>query len=65
MKILIRQVRKQKGLTLVELAERSGYGKSTISNFERGKVSPTLFELEVIAIALGVKISDLFDSEFK
>lgn len=65
MKILIREVRKQKGLTLVELAKRSGYGKSTISNFENEIVSPTILELEAIATVLGVKISDLFDSEFK
>ena len=40
-------------------------GKSTINNIENGKVSPTLFQLEMIAIALGVKITDLFESEYK
>ena len=30
-----------------------------------GKVSPTLFQLETIAIALEVKITDLFESEYK
>jgi hypothetical protein len=28
-------------------------------------VSPTLFQLEMIAIALGVNITDLFESEYK
>ena len=27
--------------------------------------NPTLFQLEMIAIALGVKITDLFESEYK
>ena len=43
----------------------SGIGKSTLNNIENGKVSPTLFQLETIAIALGVKITDLFESEYK
>ena len=29
------------------------------------RVSPTLFQLEMIAIAMNVKITDLFDSEYK
>lgn len=47
------------------LSKKSGIGKSTINNIENGKVSPTLFQLEMIAIALGVKITDLFESEYK
>lgn len=54
-----------KGVTLMELSKKSGIGKSTINNIENGKVSPTLFQLEMIAIALGVKITDLFESEYK
>lgn len=50
---------------LMELAKKSGIGKSTLNNIENGKVSPTLFQLETIAIALEVKITDLFESEYK
>ena len=50
---------------LMELSKKSGIGKSTINNIENGKVSPTLFQLEMIAIALGVNITDLFESEYK
>ncbi len=49
----------------MKLAEKSGIGKSTLNNIENGKVSPTLFQLETIAIALDVKITDLFESEYK
>ena len=49
----------------MELAKKSGIGKSTLNNIENGKVSPTLFQLETIAIALDVKITDLFESEYK
>jgi transcriptional regulator with XRE-family HTH domain len=49
----------------MELAKKSGIGKSTLNNIENGKVSPTLFQLETIAIALEVRITDLFESEYK
>ena len=55
----------EKRFTLMELAKKSGIGKSTLNNIENGKVSPTLFQLETIAIALDVKITDLFESEYK
>ena len=65
MKVLLWETRTSKGFTLMELSKKSGIGKSTINNIENGKVSPTLFQLEMIAIALGVKITDLFESEYK
>lgn len=65
MKILVWEKRTSKGSTLMELSKKSGIGKSTINNIENGKVSPTLFQLEMIAIALGVNITDLFESEYK
>ena len=49
----------------MQLAKKSGIGKSTLNNIENGKVSPTLFQLEMISIALDVKIIDLFGSEYK
>lgn len=64
-KILIWQQRKQKRITLMELQKRTGIGKTTLNNMENGKVSPTLLQLEKIARALNVKMSDLFESEYK
>lgn len=65
MQIRLWEMRTAKGLTLMELAKKSGIGKSTLNNIENGKVSPTLFQLEMIAIALDAKITDLFESEYK
>lgn len=65
MKILLWEKRTEKGFTLMELAKKSGIGKSTLNNIENGKVSPTLFQLEMIAIALDARITDLFESEHK
>ena len=65
MQIRLWEMRPANGLTLMELAKKSGIGKSTLNNIENGKVSPTLFQLETIAIALEVRITDLFESEYK
>lgn len=65
MKILVWQIRTVKRITLVELAKRSGIGKSTINNIENEKVSPTLMQLESLAAALEVHITDLFESDWK
>lgn len=65
MQIRLWEMRTAKGFTLMQLASKSGIGKSTLNNIENGKVSPTLFQLEMIAIAMSVKITDLFDSEYK
>lgn len=65
MTIMLWEKRTEKRFTLMELAKKSGVGKSTLNNIENGRVSPTLFQLETIAIALGVRITDLFNSEYK
>ena len=65
MHILVWNMRKYRRMTLVGLAEKSGISKTTLNNIENGKVSPTLFQLETIAIALEVRITDLFESEYK
>ena len=65
MNIKVWEVRTSKGFTLVELSKKSGIGKTTINDIENEKISPTLFQLETLAIALGVHITDLFDSEYK
>lgn len=59
------QARRDKNITLIELAELTGLSKSTLNNIENGKTSPTLFELELIAKALNTKITKLFESEYK
>lgn len=65
MKILTWQARNSKKETLVKLSKMTGISKSTLNNIENEKVSPTIAELEAIAKALNMKITDLFDSDYK
>ena len=65
MKILTWLARNNKKVTLVKLSKMTGISKSTLNNIENEKVSPTIAELEAIAKALNMKITDLFDSDYK
>lgn len=65
MKILTWQARNDKRISLVKLSQMTGISKSTLNNIENEKVSPTMAELEAIAKALNVRITELFDSDYK
>ncbi len=64
-RILLWQVRANKGLTLRQLEELTGISRATLNNIENGKVSPRLDYLEKLAIAMDVRITDLFESDYK
>ncbi len=49
----LKEVRRQKEMTLKEVAEASGMSPTHISEIERGKTSPTVGALRKIAAALG------------
>lgn len=55
----LRVLRAQRGLTLRELAERSGVSKDAISEIERGKRTPRASTLASLAVALGVEPQEL------
>lgn len=65
MEILTWQARNSKNITLVKLSGLTGISKSTLNNIENERVSPTIKQLEAIAKALGVRISDLYESQYK
>ena len=65
MEMLTWQARNNKNVTLVKLSGLTGISKSTLNNIENGRVSPTIKQLEIIAKALEVKISDLYESQYK
>lgn len=65
MEILTWQARTRKNLTLKQLSAMTGLSKTTLNDIENGKVSPTLRELELIAKVVEVKMSDLYESEYK
>lgn len=55
----IQQYRKKKGLTQIELAEKSGLRQPQISRLEIGVHSPSFKTLEKIAKALDITVGDL------
>lgn len=55
----IRELRQSRKLTLQELADVSGLSASMLSLVERGRASPSIGSLIVVASALGVTMSDL------
>jgi transcriptional regulator with XRE-family HTH domain len=57
----IRAYRTRKGLSLTDLAARTGIAASTLSSIELGKSSPTLATLLKIATAFGVRVGSLLD----
>ena len=59
----IRKVRLQQGLTVEQLAKRSGFSKGFISQIENFRQTPSLKALVRISEALGVPLSSLFDEQ--
>lgn len=53
------RIRKERGLTQEQLAERSGLSQQYLSGLERGRRNPTIVTLYEIAAALGVSHVDL------
>ena len=57
--------RHNKNITLKQLQDLTGITKTALNDIENGKKSPTLDQLEKIAKALNVRITDLFISKYK
>lgn len=58
----LRKLRKEKQLSLEELAELSGVSKLTLGNIERGETNPTLGLLWKISKSLSIPLMSLFSS---
>lgn len=56
----IKELRSRRGLTLEELADRSGCTPGFISQVERNQAVPSVTTLYAIASVLGVKVTDFF-----
>jgi transcriptional regulator with XRE-family HTH domain len=59
----IRELRNQRGYSLRTLAERSGLNINTLSLVEKGKCSPSVGTLQLLATALEVHITAFFESD--
>ncbi|WP_432787106.1 hypothetical protein AAEX37_01191 [Oligella sp. MSHR50489EDL] len=58
----VRAFRKNQGLTLVQLSQKSNISVSTLSKIENHLLSPTYERLIDLARGLGIHVSELFDS---
>lgn len=56
----LRDIRKSKHITLVELAKKSGIDQATLSRIETGKMTGTLQSHMTLCGALGITLSDLY-----
>ena len=65
MKILLDKIMYEKNLTVRQVSYMTGIPKSTISNICNGNRVPRLDTLEQLAKGLGVKITDLFESDYR
>jgi transcriptional regulator with XRE-family HTH domain len=59
----IRGLRRERGLSLDLLAQRSGVSRAMISKLERGEKNPTVVVAAKVAEGLGVSLSQLFGVE--
>jgi len=48
-------------LSLTELGDKVGVSKQFLSRIETGRANPTLNAMEVIAVALGMDVFELFE----
>lgn len=63
MKILLKEIRKKRGLSLRQVSILTGVGYKTIHDIENGSM-PRIDTLELLAKGLKIKISDLISSDY-
>lgn len=56
---LIAELRKKQGMTQQQLADKLNLSNKTISKWESGSGSPDIFNLPILAGALGVTVDEL------
>lgn len=59
----VREIRKARGWTLQDLADRTTLAVSTISKMERGEISLTYDRFMRLAQGLGMDVGELFDAQ--
>lgn len=65
MKILLGDYMYKRNLTARQVEIMTGVSKSTINRISNNQISPTMDIMEQLAKGLGVKISDLYLSDFQ
>ncbi len=59
----VRSLRRERGLTIEQLASATGLTKGFISQLERDRTAPSLSSIARICDALGVRLSTIFERE--
>jgi len=59
--LCVRALRQEQGLTQVVFSEKCGFYQTYLSRIENGQANPTLNAMEVIAVALGLSVFELFE----
>ena len=57
----VRLLWQAQGLTQVEFSEKCGFYQTYLSRVENGQANPTLNAMEVVAVALGLSVFELFE----
>lgn len=65
MKILLSEIMNQKNLTIRQVSILTGVPRSTVADIMSERASPRLDTLEQLAKGLKVRITDLYESEYK
>lgn len=65
MRILLDKIMYSKNLTVRQVSILTGVPRSTINDIMNHKKMPRMDTMEKLAAGLKIKISDLYDSEYK
>lgn len=65
MKILLGEIMYNKNISVRQLEIMTGISRSTINNIMNERYSPTMDNMEKLAKALKIRISDLYESPYK
>jgi transcriptional regulator with XRE-family HTH domain len=63
-KLHLKEIRQQKNITQAELADILGITQSALSQFENGKVVPTVERLIEFAVILNVTLDELIEYKY-
>jgi len=56
----LRELRKERDLSQEDFAARCGLDRTYVSGMERGVRNPSLAVIETLAVALGIRLEELF-----
>lgn len=58
----IRELRKERGLSQEQLAEKSGFHRNYVGMVERGERNPSLVNIKIFADSLDISLHELFNN---